>query len=310
MLLTSMTFIAGFAMLVLGGQFLVNSSVKIAERIGMSPLLIGLTLVAFGTSAPELVTSILASLAGSPGIAVGNVVGSNITNLLVILGFAALLCPISISSKVLFQDSLIMLGITALFTAMSFFLPLGRLVGSLYVVMLIGYIAYGWFADKQKTAPVTVEVITVRDGILTQISLVVLGLALLVGGGKFFVEAASDLARFLGMSETVIGLTIVAIGTSMPELITSVVATLKKQPDLALGNVVGSNIYNILGIAGLTGIIAPLSIPAEIFIDNWVMLGATVLAVAFFWRKRTLTRHEGMIMLMMYGLYIYWLLQR
>lgn len=310
MLLTSMTFIAGFAMLVLGGQFLVNSSVKIAERIGMSSLLIGLTLVAFGTSAPELVTSILASLAGSPGIAVGNVVGSNITNLLVILGFTALLYPISISNKVLFQDSLIMLGVTAMFAAMSFFLPLDRPVGSLYVVILIVYIAYGWFTDKQKTAPVTVGVITVRDGMLTQISLVVLGLALLVGGGKFFVEAASGFARFLGMSETVIGLTIVAIGTSMPELITSVVAALKKQPDLALGNVVGSNIYNILGIAGLTGIIAPLSIPAEIFMDNWVMLGVTVLAIAFFWRKRTLTRYEGAIMLMMYGIYIYWLLQR
>ncbi len=303
-------FLSGLAMLLIGGQLLVNGSVRIAKRFGMSPLLIGLTLVAFGTSAPELVTSIRASFAGVPGIAIGNVVGSNIANLLVILGFTALLCPIPVSNKILRQDSIMMLAVSVLFVAVSLFLPLNRWVGGIYVLLLGCYIVHGWLTDKPEAAPLAKQIVVVRDGIFASSILVFVGLVLLAVGGNFFVSGASGLARFLGISETVIGLTIVALGTSAPELVTSIVAAFRKEPDIALGNVVGSNIYNILGIAGITGIIAPTVIPADILIDNWVMLGVTILTIGFFWRRRRLMRHEGILLLLLYAGYIYWLLQR
>ena len=297
-------------MLLTGGQFLVNGSVRIAKRLGTSPLLIGLTLVAFGTSAPELAVSIKASLAGLPGISIGNVIGSNIANLLVILGFTALLCPIPVSNKILRQDSIVMLAVSALFVVASLFLPLSRLVGGIYVLLLAIYIIYGWWNDKKEAAPEVEEVVVIRDGIYTSLVLVFAGLTLLAVGGNFLVNGASGIARLFGISETVIGLTIVAIGTSAPELVTSIVAAVRKEPDIALGNVVGSNIYNILGIAGITGIIAPTIIPVDIILDNWIMLGTTVLAIIFFWRGHRLVRHEGVLLLLLYVGYICWLLQR
>lgn len=321
--------LGGLVLLIIGGELLVRGSVATAERLGMSPLLIGLTLVGFGTSAPELVTSVQAARAGSPGIAVGNVVGSNIANTLMILGASAIITPIAISSKALARDGLLMLAVAVVFAIVGYAYKLDRIVGALFVVSLLVYLWTVYRQERSATAaephsaayekaeayeelregplhhPKHTRAWADRLGTPLALAMAAAGLVAVVWGGDLLVDGAVALAREHGISETVIGLTIVAIGTSMPEFVTSILAAIRKHSDVAVGNIMGSNIYNILGIAGCTGLIAPTAVPPEVArYDNLVMAAAMLIVVAFARTGFRLSRTEGALMLAGYVAYI------
>jgi cation:H+ antiporter len=324
-----MTFVllaGGLVLLIAGGELLVRGAVQLAKRFGVSPLLIGLTLVGFGTSTPELVTSVQASLAGSPGIAVGNIVGSNISNILLILGISALLSPIIVSSRALARDGVIVVVVAAMLWAAGYAWGLDRTMGVAFLVGLALYLAYAWHQERAggegHTAAFDKGAATElaraetgltpppgtarwREGVLASVVFAVGGLALVVFGGRFLVDGAIDLARMLGMYETVIGLTVVAVGTSMPELVTSVLAALRRQSEVALGNVLGSNIYNVLGIGGVTATLSPTVMPPEIIrFDAPVMVGASILLLVFAATGLRLSRREGAVLLACYVAYV------
>lgn len=322
--------IGGLVLLAAGGELLVRGAVQLAERMGVSPLLIGLTLVGFGTSTPELVTSVQAAIIGSPGIAVGNVVGSNIANILLILGLAALISPIAVGSNALKRDGVLVVGVAVLLTVVAFTLPINRIVGLLFLAGLVGYMVYAWRqeragADGHTAAFEKAEAFenvhspalhtggaaapgSGTAGIAVSLALALGGLVLVVLGGRFLVDGSIQLARLLGISETVIGLTIVAVGTSMPEFVTSVIAAIRRQSDVALGNILGSNIYNILGILGVTGLIAPTVVPPEIArFDNFVMVTVSLALLAFAWTGMRIGRREGGALLAGYVLYVWWI---
>ncbi len=318
--------VGGLILLMLGGELLVRGAVQVATRFGVSPLVIGLTLVGFGTSTPELVTSVQAALSGSPGIAYGNIVGSNIANILLILGIAAIITPIAVSSNALKRDSTIMVLVTVVFAIVAALVPMGLLAGLVFVAALAGYIfaafwqerglaagalddAHGAAFDKslalQEADPALKATSDTGKSAFLSILIAVAGLALVVLGGSFLVSGAVGLARLFSISETIIGLTIVAIGTSMPELVTSVMAALRKQTEVAFGNVVGSNIYNILGIGGFTALISPTNVPSEIVrFDNLIMIGASLVLVAFAFTGRRISRREGAILVAGYAAYV------
>ncbi len=315
--------IGGLVLLIGGGELLVRGAVQVATNFGVSPLVIGLTLVGFGTSTPELVTSVQAALTGAAGIAYGNIVGSNIANILLILGVAALLSPIVIGSAALKRDGVVMVVVAISFAAVAALMPLGRTVGIVFVAALGIYI-YLAFRQEKAAAPAGHGAVyeksmalqeadtalapqaSSQKSLLVSGLLALAGLALVVVGGKFLVDGAVSLARGFGISETVIGLTIVAVGTSMPELVTSVVAGIKRQGDVAFGNIVGSNIYNILGIGGVTALMAPGNVPMEIVsFDNPVMIGVSFVMIAFAWTGLRLSRWEGGVLLLGYVGYVY-----
>lgn len=319
--------IGGLLLLALGGELFVRGAVRIAERLGVTPLLIGLTLVGFGTSTPELVTSVQASLAGSPGIAVGNIVGSNIANILVILGLSALLVPIAVGRGALWRDGTIALGTALALAAVAVFGTLDRTVGGAFLMGLAAYIAYAWRQEGSaapdehtaafEKAQAYEETHPRREppspagggrGWAFAAGLTAAGLVLVILGGHLLVDAAVDLARGLGVNEAVIGLTIVAVGTSLPELVTSLVAAYRRHADVALGNVLGSNIYNILGIGGMTALIAPTAVPAEIArFDVWIMVLVSVLLVVLGRTGWRIGRREGAGLLAGYVVYVWWL---
>lgn len=328
-MITALAILGGLVLLILGGELLVRGSVRVAERMGVSPLLIGLTLVGFGTSTPELVTSVQAAMIGSPGIAVGNIVGSNMANILLILGLSAVIAPILVQSQALWRDG--GLGILAglLMGGAALTVGLVRPVGLLLVGLLIAYLVYAYRQERLATVDHTAaferaEAIEAADPALrptagpvaaglwswlVPILTAVAGLAIIILGGRLLVAGAVDLARLLGMSETVIGLTIVAVGTSMPELVTSVLAALRRQADVALGNVLGSNIYNVLGIGWLTALISPTAVPAQIAtIDLPLMIAASLLLFVFARSGARLSRIEGGIFVTLYAGYVAWLI--
>lgn len=315
--------IAGLALLIVGGELLVRGAVNVATALGVSPLVIGLTLVGFGTSTPELVTSVQAALSDAPGIAYGNIVGSNIANILLIVGIAALISPIAVASAALKRDGAVMLGVAVIFAAVALAGPFGRATGALFVAALAAYV-YLAFRQERASAPADHGAVYDKSLALQEADpalapqapaarplafsavLALGGLLLVVVGGALLVDGAVALARGFGISETVIGLTIVAIGTSMPELVTSVVACLRRQGDVAFGNIVGSNIYNILGIGGFTALIAPGPAPAEIVrFDNLVMVAVSLALVAFAWTGLRIDRREGAALLAGYAAYLY-----
>ncbi|QDY71159.1 calcium/sodium antiporter [Qingshengfaniella alkalisoli] len=322
MMETWLPLLCGLILLVAGGELLVRGAVQAAERIGISPLVIGLTLVGFGTSMPELVTSVQAGLNGSPGIAFGNVVGSNIANILLIAGVAALICPVVVARSALRRDAMVMLAVAAGFAGLTWVIPMGRIAGAALVALLVGYI---WFVIRQEKSAAdggalhdkSLALAEADPGIapphagrrlLVPLLIALVGLVLVVVGGFFLVSGAVALARGFGVSETVIGLTIVAVGTSMPELVTSIIAALKRQGDVAFGNVVGSNIYNILGIGGTTALIAPSRVPQEIVVfDAPVMVAVSALLVLFAATGLRIARREGAILVTGYAAYI-WIL--
>ncbi len=322
--------LSGFLLLIIGGEALVRGSVALAERMGLSTLFIGIALVGFGTSVPELVTSVQASFKGSPGIAIGNFVGSNISNILLIIGTSALLYPLTVNLQGIKRDGSIVLGVAILFAISSALVPLNPIVGSIYLLLLLAYLvsAYQYektHANADHPAPVNKAEATIRladePSLMSRLHakytakygwalpfiLTVFGLATIIWGGNLLVEGAIGLARSYGIEETVIGLTIVAIGTSMPELATSVIAAIRRQTDVAVGNIIGSNIYNTIGIGGVVGIIAPLNVPHQIIVyDNLIVIAATVALIALaFFGKGTISRVGGFALLGAYVLYFW-----
>lgn len=306
----------GLGLLTGGGEALVRGAVAIARQAGLTPAVIGLTIVAMGTSLPELVVSVMASLGGQPDIAVGNVVGSNIFNIAGVLGVSALLIPLPILGNVVRLEWPVMFLVTAVFIVVARDGLLDRLEAGLFVAALVVFVAYSLRLARQEVtgaeAQAFADEVAARslDGrpaaLLRSIGAVALGVVLLVVGGRLLVDGAVALARFAGLSERVIGLTVVAVGTSAPELATSIVAAVRKQTDVAIANVIGSNIFNLLGILGVAGLILPLEISAGMRgSDLWWMLGvALLLFPLMFFRGRRLSRLEGVTLLGTYITYV------
>lgn len=327
MTIVALTLLGGLVLLILGGELLVRGSVRVAERLGVSPLLIGLTLVGFGTSTPELVTSVQAAMIGSPGIAIGNIIGSNLANILLIVGTAAVIFPMAVQSSALKRDGMFVMATALLVWGVALTVGLSRGVGIAFVLLLVGYLVYAYRQERVPTSDHTAAFdrgeamrgvdpalaghlpAEVKPGsMLVPTVLAIGGLALIILGGRLLVGGAVDLARIVGMSEAVIGLTIVAVGTSAPELVTSVVAAIRRQSDVAIGNILGSNIYNVLGIGGVTGLISPTVVPAEMAgFDIPVMIGASVLLLFFAWTGARINRWEGGGFLVLYAAYVWWL---
>lgn len=309
---------AGFAALIAGGDLLVRGAASGARRLGVSPLVIGLTIVGFGTSMPELMTSVQAVLANSPGIAVGNIVGSNICNILLILGLAALLSPIRCGRDMLIRDGGWLMGSAIILALLAWYGWISRPVGLLLVLGLAAYMGYLFALERRRTTlAVQARARTSSEGagsfqwpgFLLDVALVAAGLVLVTLGGRWLVSGAIDLARIFEVSEAVIGLTVVAVGTSLPELATSIIAGLKRQTDIALGNILGSNIHNALGIAGVTALVKPVAIPAEMIrFDIPVMLAASLLLIVIAFTDRRITRLEGAVCVSCYAVYI-WMLR-
>ncbi len=313
MLITVAQALAGLALLYLGGEFLVRGAAALAARIGITPLAIGLTVVALGTSLPELVVSVDAALAGANDISIGNVVGSNIANIALILGVAALLRPVVVEAKVVRIDApLMVLASLALVGVLMRHQDVSRAEGSFLVVCLSLYVGLTLRSARREPREIREEFASaapeVRAGAWVSGFLVLAGLALLVFGGHFLVTSAVQLATALGISQSAIGLTVVAVGTSLPELSTSVIASFRGQGDIAVGNVVGSNIFNILGILGTTAVIRPLQLGGITWIDLGAMVAlATVLMLLLLVRPR-LGRVVGALSLASYVVYTVWLL--
>ncbi|HQX07991.1 MAG TPA: calcium/sodium antiporter [Zoogloea sp.] len=312
-------FAAGFVLLVGGAELLIRGASRIALRLGIQPIVVGLTVVAFGTSMPELLVSVTANLsnAGGGDIAIGNIVGSNIANLGLILGLCGSAYALGVNRHIVMVEYPLLIGVTIVFSAM---LLSGALVQWQGVLLVAGMIAFiGWnilTARRQYTmahaAQENLEVAVTVDAKIARPSeqpwfdvlLIMMGLGGLVLGSDWLVSGARTIALVLGVSDMVIGLTLVAVGTSLPEAATSLVATFRGQGDLAIGNVVGSNLFNMLGIAGLTAAIKPLTAPSGLQIDLAVMLALTALVYALVWnRPHRVERWQGAILLILYAGY-------
>ncbi|MFO6465680.1 calcium/sodium antiporter [Jannaschia sp. KMU-145] len=294
----------GFAGLLIGGEFLVRGAVAIAERLRLSPVVIGITLVGFGTSMPELLASVQAALVGAPGIAVGNVVGSNIANILLILGAAAAIRPVIVARGEFRRDGTVLALATLLCLAAVLTGTLGRGAGLVFLAGLAVYIVHTIRTGAADPA----DPLAARPSMATALLCVVGGLVALLVGARSLVSGAVTVAADLGVSEAVIGLTVVAIGTSMPELITSVLAARRGQSALAFGNIVGSNLFNILGILGVTALVHPLEVPSVIAgFDIWVMLGATAVLMVAVLTVGRIGRPLGAALLLGYAAYLGWL---
>lgn len=302
-----MEFILLFGSIVLlyfGADGLVSGSSKLGLKVGLSPLVIGLTVVAYGTSFPELIVSVQSALKGLDGIAVGNVIGSNSFNICVILGISACVFPQRVDSQLIVRDVPIMV-FTALLVCL--FLVDGRVARMEGLILAFGILLYTWFnvRNVEKDPDVNAWSSSTSDTWRRIFMLIVSGLLLLALGSTLLVKSASTIASTMGVSDAVIGLTIVAAGTSMPELATSLVAAIKKQPDIAIGNVVGSNVYNSLCILGISSIIHPLSSAGITRLDIIFMVGLSLLLWPIVWTKRLLERWEGALLVIAYGLYLW-----
>ncbi len=309
--------IAGLILLVIGGEGVIRGAVGIARRFGMSELLIGLTLVGFGTSTPELITSVNAALAGSPGIAIGNVVGSNVSNILLILALVVMVRALPVNPAAIRRDGLLVIAVSILLTALALaFGELNRIVGAILVAGLIGYLAFAYLMERKggASAEMHKDESHTHDPAPQALWLSALfafgGLAILVFGADMLVEGAITTARLVGLSETVIGLTIVAVGTSLPELVASLTAALRGKSDVALGNILGSNLYNILGILGITALIQPIDIPPDMGMVDWgLMIGSAILLLILATTGKRLSRWEGALLFAGYVAYVVYLLQ-
>lgn len=309
-MMTALFLLGGLILLAVGGESLVRGAVGVARTLGVSPLLSGLVIVGFGTSTPELVTSLIAAMQNAPGIAVGNVMGSNIANILLILGVTAVIAPIAIRPSVIRRD-MIVLGLSsgaALVAVLAGFID--RMFGALLVVTLIAYVGFAYLRERSRMAAEDAasegERAKVEPMVLGKFLLMALaGIALTIFGARLLVGGAIDLAEGFGVSQTIIGLTIVAVGTSLPELVACVVAALRRQPEVAVGNVIGSNIYNVFGVLGVTAMVSPIRIPPEIAsLDIWVLVAATGLFAVFLRTGGGLQRLEGIAFLIAYVAYV------
>jgi len=303
----------GLVLLYFGGEGLVRGSTALALRLGLTPLVVGLTVVAFGTSAPELVVSVSAALEGQGDIAIGNALGSNILNIGLILGLTALICPLKVQLQILRIDAPIMVAVS-LFTVWilsdrQILRPEGAmLLGGLLLYVIFTVIYARRIKPSSEVAAEFAEAIHLpKGGIGRDVVFIIGGLALLVVGSQLMVDGAVILARSFGISEAVIGLTIVAVGTSMPELVTCIVAAFKKEPDIALGNIIGSNIFNLLGILGAAALVKPIHGPGIQTVDIYVAVGFAIVLVPILWTGSKLMRWEGGLLLAAYAGYMVWL---
>jgi cation:H+ antiporter len=305
---------AGLVLLVIGADLLVKGAARLAANFGVPALVIGLTVVAFGTSAPELAVSVKAAFSGQAELAIANAVGSNIFNVLFILGVAAVVSPLIISKQLIRQDVPIMVVVSIVAMVMTLNGNINKWEAGILALGLLAYTAFLFFQGKKKGADVSdeevEEMLKVPVPAWKNILMVVGGLALLVWGARWLVQSAVEIATAWGVNEAVIGLTIVAAGTSLPEVVTSVVATIKGQRDIAVGNVVGSNIFNILCVLGLSGLVSPTPLLAGeqlATIDIPVMVGVAVLCVPLFFIGAILHRIEGLLFLALYVAYVWYL---
>ena len=311
-MLNTLYLLIGIALLTAGGEALIRGALGISNRLGVSPLLSGLLVVGFGTSMPEMVVSVDASLKGLPDIATGNVVGSNIANIMLILGLCALITPLGVSPIALRRDAVVVIIASLLFVGLAWGSGLARLDGSLLLLALAGYLLWAYLSERGSASPEgevyqaeATEVQTLPGSLFSSSAITVLGLVLLILGAQVLLKGATGIALALGVSEAVIGLTVVAVGTSLPELTISVVAALRRHADVAVGNILGSNIFNLLGILGVSALMQPLQLSPRIAsFDQWVMLGVAVLIFVFLYSGRRLSRIEGGILLALYASYI------
>ncbi len=307
--------VVGLVVLVIGAELLVRGASRLALSLGVSPLVVGLTIVAMGTSSPEMAVSVSAALGGQVDLAMGNVVGSNIFNVLFILGASALIVPLVVDRQLVRQEVPIMIGVSLLLVALTANGSISRVEGAVFLALLVGYTAMLYVQSRRASAAgaapeVDVPTSTWDAHWAVQLLLVVGGLVLLVLGARTFVDAAIDIARMFGVSDLIIGLTIVAAGTSMPEVATSIMAAIRGQRDIAVGNVVGSNIFNILGVLGLTAVVAPAALPVAPSLANFDLPVMTVVAVAclpIFFTGHTIARWEGAVFLGYYVAYVVYL---
>ena len=308
MILALLAVAGGLLLLYIGAEVLVRGSSSLALRMGLTPLVIGLTVVAFGTSSPELAVSVQSTLTGRDAIAVGNVVGSNICNIALILGLSALVRPLRVQAQILRLDVPLMIIASVLLLVLLTDGVLTRVDGLFLTLGIIAYTTFNlWNARRQ--APRLAEAAPRTSGVpWRDLLFIVGGLGLLVGGAYLLVDGATFIAQTFGLSEAVIGLTIVAIGTSLPELATSAVATYRGEVDIAVGNVIGSNVFNILAILGLSALAHPLTVAGIGVIDLSVMMGIALLMIPLLWTGFQLVRWEGAFLLMLYAGYVWWLL--
>lgn len=329
--ITLVLLVAGFVGLVVGGEVLVRGGSGLARSLGLSPLVVGLTVVSFATSAPELAVTLDATLSGSPGLAVGNVVGSNIANVLLVLGFSALVLPLTVRSAVTRRDVPVMIAMSGLLVLLTLDGSVSRLDGLVLVVLLVGYVGYTVWASRREESATAgsaessgTDQAAADDGdggdgegedprrrLLLDVLLVVAGVALLVLGARWLVSAATEIATALGLSELIIGLTVVAAGTSLPELATSVIAAVRGERELAVGNVVGSNVFNIGAVMGLAATISPGGVPVEVSavrFDLPVMLAVAVALLPIAFTGYGIARWEGALFVAYYAAYVTFLL--
>ena len=316
MLQQVLMFLAGLAVLVVGADVLVRGASRLAVSFGVSPLVVGLTVVAFGTSAPEMAVSVGSALAGSPDLAIGNVVGSNIANVLLILGISALITPLLVDEQIIRQEIPIMIGVSALLVVMALDGNIGLLESIALFGLVIAYTVFLVVQSRRASKAVQDEFETEIPTSTwdrhwaVQVGLIVGGLVMLVVGADWLVDSAVAFARAFGVSDLVIGLTVVAVGTSMPEIATSIVAAMRGQRDIAVGNVVGSNVFNLLAVLGAAGIASgaglPVSEAARNF-DLWVMLAVAFACLPIMITGREIARWEGGVFLAYYAAYTAWL---
>jgi cation:H+ antiporter len=303
----------GIALLTVGGEALIRGSLAAAKRLGISPLLSGLVIVGFGTSAPELVVSVNAAVEGRPDIAIGNVVGSNIGNILLILGICALISPLAVKPLALRRDAVTVVAAGVLFVVLVGGSALARADAAILLVALGAYLVWAYWTERFHAAPSgelhqaeADELSAIPKSVLWTLLAVAFGLLLLIAGSQVLLIGAIGIAAYLGVPEAVIGLTLVAVGTSLPELSISVIAAVRRHADVAVGNILGSNIFNLLGILGVSALLQPLPVHARILqFDQWVMLGTSLLLLLFLYTGRRLSRTEGGGLLIGYGVYVW-----
>ncbi len=312
MLITIILLIIGLIVLIAGGDYLVRGASSIALRIHLSPLVVGLTIVAFGTSAPELLISIQSALKGSPDIAVGNVIGSNICNLALVLGMAAIIKPVKVMSNSIRVDWPVTIGASILLYLLARNGFLGPAEGIFFMIILSVYLVL-IIRESRKSEKLALQLLpeseipeTPSKQIWRDLVFMIIGGVGLYYGSDWFVNSAKELAISLGVEERVVGLTVVAFGTSLPELVTAVIASYRGHSDLALGNLMGSNIFNIFSILGITSIITTIPINEKILNQDiiWMML-VTLMILPLMVMRREVGRADGLVLLIVYGIYVY-----
>jgi len=302
----------GLVLLLIGGDILVRGAVTLAQRLSVPPLVIGLTVVAFGTSSPELVVSLDAVLSGSPQIAIGNVVGSNIANILLVLGLPAIIFPIACDVEAIRRDGGIMFAVTVGFVALCLSGQILDWQGAIMTSLLVGYLTWSYFSGREANEATAEAIVDEIEGIAARphsvwlsFAFIFVGIAGLVVGGDLLINGAMDMALAAGVSEATIGLSLVALGTSLPELATSLVAAMRRHGDVAIGNVIGSNLFNILGIMGITSMVSEIPISGQITdYDVWIMLSAAILVTPFVLLGRPISRRYGAFLTAAYLIYM------